>query len=68
MYEYFEYLLKLHGVRPSQVAKSTGLPPSLFTDWKKNRYKPKYERLLIIANYFDVPVENFFTKQQLQAK
>lgn len=60
MYEYFEYLLKKNGVKPCDVAKATGLPPSLFTDWKKNRYKPKYERLAKIANYFNVPVDNFF--------
>lgn len=54
MYDIFERLLKEKGVKAFDVAKATGFRSSLFTDWKKGRYKPKAEKRRIIADYFGV--------------
>ena len=54
MYEIFERLLKEKGVKAFDVAKATGLRPSLFTDWKMGRYTPKAEKRRIVADYFGV--------------
>ena len=61
MYEVFEKLLKQCGVRVYEVAKATGIAPSMFTDWKKGRYQPKAEKLKKIADYFDVSVDYLMT-------
>lgn len=59
-YEIVEKLMKEKGVRASDVAKATGIPSSVFTDWKKGRYVPKADKLYALAQYFKVPMEVFF--------
>lgn len=59
-YEVIERLMKEKGVKASEVAKDTGIPSSVFTDWKKGRYTPKADKLYVLAKYFDVPMEIFF--------
>lgn len=56
MYEIFERLIQEKGLRPSDVAKATGVPPSTFTDWKKGRSAPKAEKLQKIADFLGVSV------------
>ena len=60
MYEIVEKLMQEKGVKPSEVSKETGIPQSVFTDWKKGRYTPKADKLYALARYFDVPMEYFF--------
>lgn len=60
MYEVLERLMKEKGVKASEVAKETGIPSSVFTDWKKGRYTPKADKLYVLAKYFGVPMEVFF--------
>lgn len=57
MYEIFARLLKEQGVKTSDVAKATGIASSMFSDWKKGRYHPKHDKMLLIASYFGVSVE-----------
>ena len=57
MYEVFASLLKERGVKASDVAKATGISSSMFTDWKMGRYRPKHDKMLLIASYFGVSVE-----------
>lgn len=57
MYEIFEQLLKKHGVTRYQVYKATGVPQSSLSDWKNGKSKPKYEKLVKIAEYFNVSVD-----------
>lgn len=64
MYEIFEKLLGIHGVRASEVAKVTGIPPSTFSDWKKGKSKPKQEKLQKIADYFSVTIEYLMTGEE----
>ena len=45
------------GITDYRVAVETGIPKSTFSDWKNNRSKPKVEKLIKIANYLDVSIE-----------
>ena len=49
----------LKNVTAYRVSKETGIPANTFTDWKNGRSKPKFDKLLILAKYFNVPVEYF---------
>lgn len=62
MYSKFEELLQKKQKSTYQVAKATGISSVTFTDWKKGRYTPKVDKLLKIAQYFEVPVEYFLEK------
>lgn len=66
-YEVIERLMKEKGVKASDVAKATGIPQSVFTDWKKGRYTPKADKLYAIAQYFQVPLEVFF-KENIESE
>lgn len=59
MYEKYVALRDKKGVTDYRVAESTGITKSTFTDWKKGRSKPKLDKLLLLAKYFDVQVEYF---------
>lgn len=61
MYEILEALMKEYNVKPYTISKATGLPSSLFTDWKKGRYTPKADKLTRIADYFGISVEAFYS-------
>lgn len=60
MYEKVEHLMKQRGVTPYRVAKDLGFSTGLFTDWKKGRYTPKQDKIIALAEYFDVPVAYFY--------
>lgn len=59
--------MKLNGLRESKgvsfykVAQDTGLSPMVFSDWKSGKSMPKADKLIKIANFFDVPVETFIS-------
>ena len=60
MYQKFEQLVKERGVTAYRVAKDIGLAPTVFSDWKSGKSKPKVDKLKKIADYFGVTVEYFF--------
>lgn len=64
MYEYFALLMQEKGIRASQVAKDTGITQAQLCDWKKGRYQLKADKIFILARYFDVPMENFYTTKE----
>lgn len=45
------------------VSKETGIPRSMFGDWKAGRSAPGYDKLCIIAKYFSVPADYFFIEK-----
>lgn len=59
VYEKFATLLSERGITAYRVSKDTGIAANTFTDWKNGRSNPKFDKLLILAKYFDVPVEYF---------
>ena len=59
-YRLFENLLKTHKTTVYRVAKATGISSSTFTDWKNGRSTPKTDKLVLIADYFNVSLDVFF--------
>lgn len=54
MYERFLELLNERGIKVSDIAKATNIHPSTFTDWKKGKSSPKYDKITKIADFFGV--------------
>lgn len=67
-FEVIERLMEEKGVKASDVAKATGIPSSVFTDWKKGRYTPKADKLYALAKYFGVPMETFFDPTYIESE
>lgn len=59
MYQKFEQLVKARGITSYRVAKDLGLAPTVFSDWKSGKSKPKVDKLKKIADYFGVTIEYF---------
>lgn len=59
MYEKYLELRDKKGVTDYRVSVDTGITKSTFTDWKTGRSRPKADKLLLLANYFGVPVTYF---------
>ena len=59
MYEKYALLRDEAGVTDYEVSKQKGIATSTLTNWKYGRYCPKFDKLLLLAKYFDVPVEFF---------
>ena len=57
MYSIFEKLLNESGEKIKDVSQATGIRPGVFSDWKKGRYTPKIDKLLLIAQHFGVSVD-----------
>lgn len=50
---------KKKNITPYKVSKETKISTATLSDWKNGRSKPKADKLKILANYFDVPIEYF---------
>lgn len=59
MYAKFEKLLTERNVTAYQVSKETGIATATLTNWKQGTYKPKIDKIVLIAKYFNVPIEYF---------
>ncbi|WP_370777150.1 helix-turn-helix domain-containing protein [Holdemania massiliensis] len=59
MYNKIEKAMREKGVSSYQVSKDTGIAQSSLSDWKTGRSNPKLDKLKILADYFDVPIEYF---------
>lgn len=64
MYEIYCKLRDEKGVKDADVAKATGITKSTFSDWKNGRSKPKDEKLLKIAEYFEVTLDYLRTGEE----
>lgn len=58
-YKKFEHLLDEKKITAYRVAKDTGFTPTLFSDWKSGKSKPKVDKLKKLADYFGVTIEYF---------
>lgn len=59
MYEKLQLLLDKTNKTPYQVSKDTGISTATLSNWKNGVYVPKADKLMILAKYFDVPIEYF---------
>lgn len=64
MYTKYVELRDNLGISDYKVAQVTGIPKSTFSDWKSGRSKPKADKLLLIADFFGVPVDVFVRKKE----
>lgn len=62
MYAKFDKLLKKKGITPYRAAKEIGISSVVFTDWKKGKSSPKVDKLIKIANYLGVTLEELIKK------
>ena len=60
-YEHFQALCDARHVTPYEVSKQTGVTTATLSSWKMGRYNPKPDKLKLLADYFDVPVEYLMT-------
>lgn len=54
----FEKLLQERKTTIHRVAVDTDIPPTVLYDWRNGRSTPKVDKLIKIAKYFDVPLED----------
>lgn len=59
MYERLKKLLDSRGITPYRLSKDTGIGQTTLSDWKNGRSQPKIDKLIKLANYFDVPITYF---------
>lgn len=59
MHRKYAELRDKKGVTDYRVAADTGISTATLSSWKKGSYTPKMDKLLILANYFGVPVTYF---------
>lgn len=63
MYNRFERALKEKGITRYRVSIETGIPQSILSRWKKGTATPKVDKLLIIADYLEIPLEELIKKE-----
>jgi transcriptional regulator with XRE-family HTH domain len=66
LYKDFEALLKDKNITPYKVSKETGIATSTLTEWKKGTYTPKVDKLMKIADYLGVALEELI-KEEVKA-
>ncbi|PXX77381.1 LexA family transcriptional regulator [Dielma fastidiosa] len=57
MYKRYEQLLQEKGLTSYRVSKDTGITQSSLSDWKIGKCTPKFDKLKILADYFNVDLE-----------
>ena len=58
-YEKYVALRDKKGVTDYRVAMDTGIVQATLSDWKSGKSNPKVDKLMILAKYFEVPIEYF---------
>ena len=64
MYSKYVKLRDEKGVRDADVSRATGIDQSTFTDWKNGKCNPKVEKLMKIADYFGITLDEFVRKEE----
>ena len=59
MYEKLQALLDKTNKTAYQVAQETGVSTATLSNWKNGNYVPKVDKIKILADYFNVPIEYF---------
>lgn len=68
MYERFAELMKEKGVTAYKVSSDTGIAQSTLSDWKSGKITPKIDKLILLADYFDVDVEYLVGNSNVRKK
>lgn len=68
MYEIFAKLLEERHLKAADVCRGTGLPSSLFSEWKRGKSNPKADKMQKIADFFGVSFEYLTTGNEESKK
>lgn len=63
MYEIYQKLLDMNGVKSADVARATGISNMTFSDWKNGKSTPKMDKIEKIAKYFGVTTDYMMGKK-----
>lgn len=61
-------LRKSKGLTQAQLAKMLGVVPTAVSAWERNENRPLMDKLTIIAEIFDVPVQTFFDGEDFKSQ
>lgn len=64
MYEVFKNLIDSKGLKAADVCRGTGLPSSFFSEWKRGKSNPKYDKIKLIADFLGVSPEYIMTGEE----
>ena len=64
MYKKYAELRDKRNLTDYRVAAETGISTATLSNWKNGNYVPKFDKLLLLAKYFDVPVEYFLEEEK----
>lgn len=67
-YEKYAAIRDKKGVSDYQVWKDTGIATATLSDWKNGISKPKTDKLMILANYFGVGIEELLEQVKFTLK
>ena len=63
MYEKYVAIRDAKGMTDYEVAKISGIPRSMFSDWKTGRSEPKLPKLLKVAEALNVTIGDLIGEQ-----
>ena len=63
-YKKLQHLLMKEDINVSKLCEKINISPSTFSDWKSKKSFPKVDKLYLIANYFNVPIEYFLEDKE----
>jgi transcriptional regulator with XRE-family HTH domain len=64
MYKRFAALLVKNNSTAYKVSKNTGITQTTLSNWKKGKSTPKIDKLMKLADYFDVSIEYFLSERE----
>lgn len=64
MYAIYAKMRDERNMKDADVAKATGIFPSVFTDWKNGKSSPKIDKIIKIADLFQVSLDDFVRKEE----
>lgn len=62
-YARYAEMRNARNLKDIDVSKATEIPASTFTDWKNGKSSPKIEKIVRIADLFNVPLDDFIRSQ-----
>lgn len=64
MYDNFRQIIEKKGLTPYRVAKETGISTATMSSWKNGLYTPKLDKLIKIAEYLGVSLEEIISDEK----
>ena len=66
MYDNFVKIVQEKGLTAYRVAKDTGISTATLSNWKNGAYRPKVDKLVILAEYFGIQVEDLIKIESVE--